>query len=130
MIEDICQALRTCRLRHGSEKDLQDGIERVLTARGFSFRREEDLGKEAGIIDFLILGRTDGEPLKEPIGVEIKIKGSIAEVARQLHRYAQSPRLGGLVLATTLMRHVYSMGIGNDLNGKPYRMVHLAGSAF
>lgn len=128
-MDDICQVLRTCRLRYGSEKDLQDGIERVLTARGFAFRREEDLG-EAGVIDFLVLGRVNEEPLKWPIGVEIKIKGSIAEIARQLHRYALSPTLGGLVLATTQMRHVYSMGIGAALNEKPYRMVHLAGSAF
>lgn len=129
MIDVVCQALRACRLRFSDEKLLQDGIERVFIARHLAYQREYDLG-DAGTIDFIVTGQEGEPPLDLPIGVEVKVKGSIAEIARQLHRYAYSDKIGAIVLATTQMRHVYSISIGTDLGDKPARMVHMAGSAF
>lgn len=129
MLDSVCQALRTCRLRFSDEKSLQEGIERVLIAKKFVVKREHELG-DAGTIDFIVFGREGETPLELPIGIEVKIKGSIAEIARQLHRYAYSKEIGAIVLATTQLRHVYSISIGTDLGDKPARMVHMAGSAF
>ncbi len=130
LIDDICQTLRACRLRFSDEKTLQVGLEQVLTASGYTVKREQNLQDDAGVIDFLVLGRTGEEPLPLPIGVEAKIKGSAADIARQLHRYAMSPKISGLILATSVMKHIRSIAIHETLNDKPYRTVHLSGSAF
>ncbi len=129
VIDEVCQILRSCRLRHGTEKELQEGIGLVFAAKGIVFRREEPL-TGAGTIDFIILGRVGEELLAAPIGVEVKIKGSVAEIARQVHRYSLAPEIGSVVLASTSMRHVQTIGIDHELNGKPCRVVHLVGSAF
>ena len=127
MDQEVASILRSCRIRYGTEKELQDGIEQVFHARGVDHRREEPLGR-AGTIDFLVLGRVGETPLHRPIGVEVKIKGSPAAVARQLHRYAESPAIGSLILATTVLRHVRGIAIGDELAGKPFLLVHLSGS--
>lgn len=127
MIDDVVQALRSCRLRFGDEKDLQGGIERVFKDRGFLFEREVEL-EGSGRIDFVVLGRDGIDLPGTAVGVEVKIKGSTSEVTRQLHRYAVTKRLSGLVLATTMMRHATQIRLGS-LAGCEFRSVYLVGSA-
>lgn len=101
------------RFNYQKEKDLQDGIETVLRAAGVEFEREKNL-VEFGTIDFLLRGG---------IGIEVKIKGSPADVIRQLHRYAQSPQIASLVLVTGKLSHGRSFPA--ELQAKPLYVVHL-----
>lgn len=105
-------ALRRRRFNYRNEKDLQAGIEAALKADGFDFVREFQLG-DAGVIDFLVAGC---------VGIEVKIKGSPSEVARQLLRYAARDAVRGLVLVTG--RAALS-ALPNALMGKPLMLVEL-----
>lgn len=128
VIDDVCRALRACRLRFGDEIELQDGIERLFQAKGFLYEREAQLDG-AGRVDFLVFGSGEVQAPSVAIGVEVKIKGSTAEVTRQLHRYASTGKLSGLVLATTLMRHATQLRMPS-LGGVEFRSLYLSGSAF
>lgn len=77
-----------------SEADLQLGIERVLKDASIEFKREVRL-TDADRIDFMV----------GTIGIEAKIDGSLSDVTRQLHRYAQLNEIESLILVTTRARH-------------------------
>jgi hypothetical protein len=78
-----------------SEAELHDAIANVLRLEDFPFAQEADIG--AGCrVDFLV----DGD-----IALEIKTKGGTSEIARQVERYAASPLVSAVLLATTLRRH-------------------------
>jgi len=100
--------LRSYRYDLSSERSLQDGIERVLREESIEFERECVLGPGEHI-DFLIGG----------IGVEVKIKGSLSSVTRQLMRYALSERITAVLLVTSRMQHAALPG---TLRGKPVRL--------
>ena len=114
--EEIRAVLAGYRFRFASERDLQDGIARVLDDAGFVHRREAPLG-QAGTIDFLV-----GD-----VGVEVKIKGALAQVTRQLHRYAEEPSVRELLLVTGSAR---LDRLPPALCGKPLGVLHLLTSAF
>jgi hypothetical protein len=69
------------------------------------FSREVKLSA-AERIDFLM---ADG------LGIEVKVKGSLSDVTRQLHRYAQITEIKSLLLVTTKARHLEAP---RSLNGK------------
>ncbi len=111
-VKDLVTALRGCRFNFSNEADLQDGIEEVLTAKGFSFKREHTL-VGAGVIDFFLAGG---------IGVEVKVKGSPILVTRQLLRYAECAEVKELVLVTARSR----LGdLPDTLRGKRVTVVSL-----
>ena len=112
----IREVLAGYRFRFASERDLQDGIARVLAGAGLAHRREAPLG-EAGTIDFLV-----GD-----VGVEVKIKGALAQVTRQLHRYAEEPAVRELLLVTGSAQ---LDRLPRALCGKPLDVLHLLASAF
>jgi hypothetical protein len=114
--EEIRAVLAGYRFRFASERELQDGVARVLEGAGFAHRREAPLG-DAGTIDFLV-----GD-----VGVEIKIKGALAQVTRQLHRYAEEPSVRELLLVTGSAR---LDRLPASLCGKPLGVLHLLTSAF
>lgn len=116
MISALNKKLRSMRLTHGSEIDLQDAIARVLVAEHVSFEREAVLSAESRI-DFLTHA---GD------GIEVKVDGSTAQVTRQLHRYAQSPLVVSILLVTTRMRHLH---VPRSLGGKAIEVCHLIGGA-
>ncbi len=87
----VVLALRKRRFNYSGEKELQEGVEQVLSEEAIPFEREKILPDGAGTIDFLVDGR---------IGIEIKIKGSPSEVTRQLLRYCECVQVGELVLVT------------------------------
>ena len=114
--EQIRAVLAGYRFRFASERELQDGIARVLEGAGLTHRREATLGA-AGTIDFLV-----GD-----VGVEVKIKGALAQVTRQLHRYAEEPTVRELLLVTGSAR---LDRLPSSLCGKPLGVLHLLASAF
>jgi len=104
------------RFRAPSEALLQEAIAKVFTQDGIAFEREVSIGGRERI-DFLVDG---------VLGLEIKVDGSLSEITRQLHRYAQCERIRELVLATTRTRH---RSLPDTLAGKPIHVLYI-GSPF
>ena len=118
-LAELRDVLAGYRFRFASERDLQDGIARVLDDAGIAHRREAPLGPlgRAGTIDFLV-----GD-----VGIEVKIKGALAQVTRQLHRYAEEPAVRELLLVTGSAQ---LDRLPRALCGKPLDVLHLLASAF
>lgn len=110
-VSELAALLKSKHFQYSSERDLQDGIEVVVKAAGIAYERERELGP-GDIIDFLV-----GD-----IGLEVKIQGSPAEVARQLLRYASHSDIREIVLVTGKQR----LGaLPERLMGKPVTVVSL-----
>jgi hypothetical protein len=112
IVNRLVASLRRRRFNYQNEKDLQSAIETVMVSDGFAFDREHDLG-DAGCVDFFVSGF---------LGVEIKIKGSPSEVARQLLRYAGRDEVKGLLLVTG---RAALASLPQVLLGKPIHLVEL-----
>ena len=110
----IAELLRGYRFNHDNEKELQAGIEQILSKAGLRFERECRLG-EAGQIDFLVGG----------VGVEVKIKGSLTAMTIQVHRYTRRDEVTSLLVATTKKR---LLNLPSEMNGKPIVTVWLGGA--
>lgn len=111
---EIAAILRRYRLPVSNEAAMQEALARALSAEGVPHRREVTRGADR--IDFVV-GR---------VGLELKVKGSVTEVRRQLDRYTAWPELDELVLVTTRGHH---LRIGDSINGKPVR-VHIVRGMF
>lgn len=98
-------------VRHQTEEDLQCAIASALISSSVPFEREAKLSP-TDRIDFLV-----GE-----VGIEVKIKGSPTEVARQLNRYVQSEKIQSLLLVTSKATH---RALPSELNGKPIKILYL-----
>jgi hypothetical protein len=116
LVATVDRALRTHRFRYSGERELQAGIEQVLRAAGLEVKREAPLG-DAGTIDFLI----------ESLGIEIKVRGSRADVTRQVHRYLQHDALAGVLVVTT---RAALARLPPRISGKPVFTHHLVSGAF
>lgn len=110
---DVAELLRAHAFTCGNEAELQQAIGAVLTGAGIEHRREVRL-TERDRIDFLVGG----------VGLEVKVDGSLSAVTRQLHRYAQRPEVGSLLLVTTRPQH---RAAPRELCGKPVRVVLVHG---
>ncbi len=110
------EVLGSYRYSLASEKALQDGIAQVLALRGIRFDREVRL-TPTDVIDFVI----------EAIGVEVKVEGSPAEIARQLQRYAASKRVSALLLVTRKLQHAHRFP--EKIGGKPLHVLTLEANA-
>lgn len=117
LLRNVIDVLTRERLPSTPELLLQDRIAQCLTSVGITFEREVRLTPQDRI-DFVIAS---------VVGLEVKIEGPLAQVTRQLHRYAQSAQLASIILVTTRMRHRM---VERVMNGKPVDVVHLIGSAF
>ncbi len=89
MLEKIAEALKGIRQHPQDEKDLQSTIARCLTAAGIPFSRE--VLTSTGPVDFVV-GTT---------AIEIKIRGSATDVARQIIRYLDDERFTEGIIITT-----------------------------
>lgn len=116
-LRTITYALTHQRMPTAPESLLQDRIASCLTAVSVPFEREVVLTAKDRI-DFLIGGE---------LGLEVKVDGSLSDVTRQLHRYAQCERVTHLLLVSTRMR---LRSIPCELNGKRVDFLHLTGAAF
>jgi hypothetical protein len=110
----VARTLAGYRLPVSNEADMQRAIERAFSNDGMPHRRE--VTKGADRIDFVV-GR---------VGVECKVDGSVAEVTRQIERYALWAELDELLLVTTKGQH---LNLPRVLNGKPVR-VHIVRGLF
>jgi hypothetical protein len=109
--ERIAHVLTRYRFTWDDEYELQDAIAHVLAQHVAPVEREVTLAPRCRI-DILV-GR---------VGIEIKVKGSVETVARQLQRYATTGRLDALVLATTRATH---HTLPTELGGMPVTVVNL-----
>jgi hypothetical protein len=107
------EILGTYRYSFVTERDLQDGIAQALYQRGVRFDREVRLTAEDRP-DFMV----------DAIAVEVKVDGTISEITRQLHRYAQHKAVRELLLVTSLARLANQP---EKLNGKPVAVLSLLG---
>lgn len=107
-LSGFVELLRTYRYSVGSENSFQRSLEQVLLRHSISFVREHQLGPKYGRIDFYLPDRK--------FGIELKVKGSPSQVLRQLHRYAQSPDIGALILMTARARLLLAPA---SINGRP-----------
>lgn len=119
----LCKLLQSHRLRFSTEALLQDDIERLLTREMLPYVREAPLSLNGRFneIDFLVAG-DDGRG----IGIECKIDGSRNAVYSQLLRYANSDKVGSLILLTSRKKHDSDMAI---LGGKPFYAIWVGGNS-
>lgn len=100
----IAETLRRFRYVASSEAEFQRGAAAALESLGYTYEREYRLGP-GDIIDFAVrIAHTPGAP-EQFVGVELKQRGSMAMVARQLSRYAAHEAISALVLLTTKASH-------------------------
>jgi hypothetical protein len=146
------RAVRTRRFRYSNEADLHRGLAAAFDADGLAYEREveidvpvkvpaprpgpaldEDqalanrigLDREIHLAERKLRGHDRVDFLVgECVAVEVKIDGSLGDVTRQIHRYAQSDRVKALVLISA--RHRLD-NQPTTMNGKPLRIVVLAG---
>lgn len=114
-IDLLASRLAAYRFRFVSEKDLQDGIEALLTAEHIPFQRERAISAPDRP-DFLVDGN---------LAVEVKIKGSLAQLLRQAARYASHPEIAGIVVVGSPR---WLTGVPSTLCDKPVKAVRLLGS--
>lgn len=111
---ELAQRLGRYRFPVSVERAMQDAVESALRAEKLAFRREVTRGADR--IDFVV----------GSVGVELKVKGSAAEVERQLHRYSAWEDLTELLLVTTRGHH---LAVPAAIGGKPV-LVHVVRGAF
>lgn len=118
-VAEVADLVRRHRFRYSNELALQHGLFDALApafrAAGYDVEREVRLDERCRID--LMVGR---------VGVEAKVNGTNAQVARQLARYLRSDLLDGIVLVTCRARHV---GLHGDFGGKPVCVVTLLKAA-
>lgn len=89
-VDQITQALSSYRYLGVDEYAIQDGIAAALSAAGIVFEREKRLGPHERL-DFAVA----------TIAIEVKIRGSRADLIRQLARYARHEDVEQIILAST-----------------------------
>lgn len=92
-MDQIVTALQGARFDCTDEYRMQDGVAQALAAAGLEAEREAVLSR-AERIDFLVAG----------VGIECKVDGSAAAVARQVVGYLQHPQVSALLLITARAR--------------------------
>lgn len=97
----------------GTEDALQTALADVLAEAGLTPHREARLSAQDRV-DLLI-----GD-----VAVEVKVAGSLVTVLRQCQRYARSPQVAAVVLATTVPEHRQAP---STIGGKPLLVAPVAG---
>jgi hypothetical protein len=110
-VDQVVAVIAAHRFGHATEAELQDGVAEALAIAGYRALREVRLSARDRI-DLLV----------DRVGVEVKVGGSAAGVARQLERYAASGEVDALVLASSRRHHLAMPG---RLGGKPVVVVSL-----
>lgn len=114
------------RYRFVSEVELQDGIAKVLHGANLNFERELTLPRVEGVR--MVAGVNDRPDfIVDGIAVEVKIKGGLSALLRQMSRYADHPSIRG-VLAIGTPR--WLDGVPSSLSGKPVHGLRLISSLF
>ncbi|ABM97043.1 hypothetical protein [Methylibium petroleiphilum] len=115
LLEQVAVTLSRYRYRFSDEDSLQQGIAKALSANGLIFQREKSLSQRDRP-DFLLTGG---------LAIEIKIGGSLADVLRQVARYAEHERVRGILVVGT---PAWLSRVPESLAGKPLFHLRLLGS--
>lgn len=113
-VDQTLSAIRGHLYRFANEDELQQGLAAALEAAGLDVAREVSVDARNRID--LMVGR---------IGIEVKVKGGVAEVNRQLCRYA--PHVDHLVLVTIKATH--GQHLPDEIDGTPLTVVFIAEGA-
>lgn len=116
MLHSIVNALVQYGYRFRDEKQLHEGMMKVLDHAGIEYEHEYTAGSDR--FDFFCDG----------IVIEAKIKGSLADALRQAERYCQNPLVKAVLIVSTKATHALS-GIC-ELHGKPVQVLKLRPQAF
>jgi len=109
----IAEQIRAHAYAFTDERELQDGLAIVL-ADVAGLHREHSFSPQDRI-DFL---------LPDGVGIEVKIDGSLSDLARQVHRYAQREEITALIVVTNRLRLAE---LPETINGKPVVVVKVGG---
>lgn len=110
-VEIIRALIVSGRVSYGNEDELQQLIEKRLASLQPGVDREFRLS-DHDRLDFFWESRG--------IVLEVKIKGNYAQHYQQLERYAQDPRVKGIILIRTRGKP-----LPEELNNKPVRVINL-----
>lgn len=110
-VDELAAALRRFRFRFNSERELHEGISRCLDSLGISYSYEHSISP-TDRPDFLV----------GTVAIEAKVDGSLADLTRQVHRYAKSDRVQAIVVVSSKARHRM---LPPEISGKPLRVVPL-----
>lgn len=110
-MQSVLTALAGHRFSLEDEKRTQNEIWSVLLADRRTWQVKREVRIAGGIIDFVV----------DDTGVEIKLKGQPAGIARQLKGYAADPGIHGLVLVTAR-----PVALGARAGAKPLAVLDLA----
>lgn len=113
-LEELSSLIAGFRYRFTDERDLQDGIERVLRSSDSPYRREPVLSAPDRP-DFLV-----GD-----IAIEVKIQGTLAQLLRQVSRYAAHDKVRGILVVGT---PVWLVQVPDEICCKPMASLRLLGS--
>lgn len=93
-VADVAQALVRLDVRgSANERDVQAAIAAALDRAGLAYQREVPI--VGGRIDFMV-GNT---------GIEVKVKGSLSDLTRQVSAYTDEPGLDAIIVASTRLAH-------------------------
>lgn len=112
----VTEALGRHRFSAATEAELQGALAEALVAAGFDVAREVRLSR-GDRID-LMAGR---------VGIEVKVGGTVANIVRQLDRYAAHGSISALLLVTTKVQHVAPIERVAMLRGCPVKALHVGG---
>jgi hypothetical protein len=93
----------------GTEAELSAAVASLLSRAGIEFEAEVRIDARSRL-DFLV-GR---------VAIELKIRGGLSALIRQLDRYAQSDRIDAIAVVTTSRR---LGGVPSELRGKPITVI-------
>ncbi|HEV7674478.1 MAG TPA: hypothetical protein VGQ12_08105 [Candidatus Angelobacter sp.] len=99
------QLFRQYTFASSTEDELQRAVAQCLDMNQIAYMREVRVS-QTDRPDFLL----------DTVAIEIKIGGSLSEVTRQIHRYAQRDDIQEVLLVTTCAKH---LDIPDEFNGKP-----------
>lgn len=114
IIDELVDALSSCRFRFVTEIDLQDGIEKRLKEKQIQYCREYQLTKKDRP-DFFIDG----------VVIEVKTKHNLSSLLRQIGRYIEHDDVKSVLVVGT---PYWISQVPGELSGKPIKSVRLIGS--
>ncbi|MHB8370642.1 MAG: hypothetical protein ACYDBP_13320 [Leptospirales bacterium] len=112
---DLISSIQRVRFRYVTERDLQNGIETLFGKFDIPYFREYSMGS-ADRPDFLVDGG---------IALEVKIKGSLPELLRQISRYGLHREIREILVVGTPR---WIPRVPAEIEGKPVYGLRLVGS--
>lgn len=103
--------IQSLKLRISHEKLAQLDLEHACRENGIEYDREVVLEDGVSVPDFVI----------HCVAVELKVKGGVMAIFRQVERYAQNQSVHGIVLATAS-----TMRLPATVAGKPARRASIS----